>query len=131
MPGGILFVEEVESVDTKIKVFNDYLNINASLVGSQGAELFVGRTLASGSYSAEVISSECGIIPVANSRAAGWFFPNTVTVWEKDEFLNENFGTLERKKISDELLRIVESGDDKQDITWKMRRIVLKKWAGV
>ncbi len=124
---GILFIDEVEDVKTVNVFFRKYLEINRGLVGSQGANLFVGSILAKSNYDASILCNECFTIPVANWEAATWFYPNTITIWEKEKYVCNKLTRTERKEISEKLLQIKELKEQKSEITWYMRRIVLKK----
>ena len=124
---GILFIEEVEDVTTEIKVFQKYLKINAGLIASQGSHLYVGTILANGVYNADVLCNECVTIPVANCQAAAWFLPNTITIWEQEQYILDNVTQAEREEVSTALSRIKESGDSRNESTWKIRRLVLKR----
>ncbi len=124
--GGMVFIEELEDITTESEVFRKYLKINDGLIASQGASLYVGTILAGGSYNTEVLCNECLTIPVANSQAASWFFPNTVTIWKEEQHVLDATSQEEREKISRELLRIKKSNDTRRGITWKMKRLVLK-----
>jgi len=125
--GGIVFIEELEDIATEIEVCRKYLKINDGLIASQGASLYCGNIVAGGSYNAEVLCNECLTIPVANSQAAGWFFPNTVTIWNEEYYVLDSTSQEEREETSRELLERKESNDSRSGITWKMRRLVLKK----
>jgi trans-aconitate 2-methyltransferase len=125
--GGIVFIEELEDITTESDVFRKYLKINDGLIASQGASLYIGTILAGASYNADVLRNECLTIPVANSQAAGWFLPNTVTIWKEEQYVLDATSQEEREEISRELLRIKDSNDFHSGITWKMRRLVLKK----
>jgi SAM-dependent methyltransferase len=125
--GGVLLIEEVERIDTEVAAFKKYLEIIGALLQSQGADLFVGKTLAAGSYSADVLYNGSAIIEVANNRAAGWFYMNTLTVWDRERFIKDNFAPAETREVSDELGRIMESGDTEKGIKWKLRRLALKR----
>jgi len=124
---GWLFIEETEDLDTDIEVFKKYLQINRGLVASTGAVLYVGEILSKGEYNAEVLYNEKIFLPVSNSTAASWFYPNTITIWKKEEHTLKNFSAEERKHISNELLRILKKNDKNSNITWHMRRILLRK----
>jgi len=125
-PGGILLIEETDGIDTEVAVFRRYLEVNADLIRSQGAELFVGPTLGKGRYEHEVLLNRRVTMPVANSLAATWFFPNTVTVWREDAHVRSTVKAGERKAISEQLARIRDSGDVRRDITWHIRRLVIR-----
>ncbi|MFA5864911.1 MAG: methyltransferase domain-containing protein [Phycisphaerae bacterium] len=127
LPGGFLFIDELEAIDTNVPVFQQYLAINAGLVRSQDANLFVGKILAAGAYTAKVLYNEPIRLPVCNSLAAKWFYPNTVTIWEKEKFILDTVPAEQRKQISSDLAKIQESNDGKRDIVWTMRRMVLHK----
>lgn len=124
--GGILVIEEVEGIDTEIDVFRRYLAGSAALVASQGARLFVGQELADGLYDADVLLNDCAILPVPDSQAAQWFLPNSWTVWRENPYLVDLLGMSEIEALSDELLRLMNSGEQHSHITWHMRRLVLK-----
>ena len=126
-PGGMLFIDETEGVVTDVPAFRRYLDINESLVRSQGAELFVGEKLSKSGYAAETISNELARIPVASWRAATWFYPNTVTVWETSKHVRDNFPESQRKNISESIRLIMESRESSVKTLWKMRRMVFKK----
>ena len=87
--GGTLIAEELEGIDTALPVFQRYLTLNTGLVESQGAELYVGGRLAEGRYEARVVENEVMSAPVENYRAATWFYPNTVSIWEQEEYILE------------------------------------------
>ncbi len=125
--GGYLLVEEVEDINTDVDVFKKYLSINRGLVASERAVLYVGKILSTGDYNAEVLYNEKISSPVSNSTAASWFYPNTVTIWEKEEYVLKNFSKEEKKYVSNGLMRILNSNDEKSNITWQMRRILLQK----
>jgi trans-aconitate 2-methyltransferase len=125
--GGWLLIEEVEDIDTDIEAFEKYIHINRGLIASSGAVLYVGKILSTGNYNAEVLYNEKISLPVNNSIAASWFYPNTVTIWEKEEYVLKNFYEEEKEHISNELLRILKGNDENSNITWYMRRILLRK----
>jgi len=116
--GGTLCIEETEDIKTDIEVFNRYLEINRKLVASQGANLFPGKQLARGVYTGEVLTNEAVELPVSNCDAAAMFYPNTVSIWENNE---------ENREISARLKEIMDSGDERKGIVWKMRRIAIRK----
>ena len=124
---GILIIEELEDIDTRIEVFKKYEQINAGLIASQGGFLYAGNLLAGGDYNAEVLYNKYISIPVANYQAATWFYPNTISIWEKEQYVLDNLTKKQRKEISEEIFRIQESNDDSVDSTWKIRRLVLKR----
>lgn len=128
-PGGMLFIDETETVESEVEVFQHYLAMNAGMIASQGACLWIGKTLAEGEYEAEVVSSTCEPIPVANFQAATWFLPNVETVWRTDPYVQARLSPQDRQYISAEITRIMESGDSREQSVWNMRRLVLRSKA--
>jgi trans-aconitate 2-methyltransferase len=125
--GGILVIEEVEAIDTEIDVFKRYLAGSDALVASQGARLFVGGELAGGAYDANILLDHCATLPVPDSQAAEWFLPNTQTVWRETPCVVDRLGAAGIEAISDELARLMHSGEQCSHITWHMRRLVLMR----
>jgi trans-aconitate 2-methyltransferase len=125
--GGILVIEEVEGIDTEIEVFKRYLLTSEALVASQGTRLFVGGELADRDYHVGVLLDERAILPVPDGQAATWFLPNTLTVWRESQCVLERLGLPEIAKISNALQSLATSGEQRSHITWKMRRLVLKR----
>ena len=124
--GGLLLAEELEDIDTGIEVFQRYLTINRGLVASQGARLYVGAELARGKFDARVRLNQPFILPVTNSDAATMFFSNTTSIWEKEEFVLGKVPAAERREISQALKAMIEDGDRRTGIIWKMRRILIQ-----
>ena len=124
---GKIFLDEVEDVLTEKTVFKRYLQINDDLIKSQGAELFIGKKLSNLKFKGKIIQNTCDIIPVSNQQAASWFYPNSISIWEKEDYVLNNVSDKERKEIAHELKQIMESEDNKSDIVWHMRRMVIMK----
>lgn len=126
---GVLLIEELETVHTDPEVFNTYLSMSEGIVASQGASLYVGPILAEGEYVADALCNECVTIPVSNSQAATWFLPNASTIWEENEYVLARLSQSERESVREELTRLRERDDGQSDITWYMRRLVLRRRA--
>ena len=124
---GILFIDELEDIFTDVPVFIDYLAMNASLVKSQGAELYVGKKLDQAIADFNILLNQSEIIPVKDSPAAGWFYPNTLGIWNEEQVVLDALSEEKRKSISDELLTMHRSKINQSRITWKMKRIILTK----
>jgi len=122
---GIIVIEELDSIDTENTLFNTYLSINSKLVQSQGASLYVGELLSKGRYDADVLFNDCNRLPVRDSQAASWFYPNTITIWRDDNVISDFLTSDEIDSISDSLYEIMNSDSNTSTITWYMRRIVL------
>ena len=126
-PEGLLFIEEIDAIYTDIDVFRTYLFLAEGIVAAQGASLFVGETLARAKYQWEVILNEPVQLPVMNRQAAGWFYWNTQTIWKENPYVLDYLSPGESESIAEQLARLKKGNDSQSNITWKMRRLVLKK----
>jgi SAM-dependent methyltransferase len=124
---GMLFIEECEAIETEIPVFREYVKVAAALIASAGGYLYAGELLSSGVYEAEVLCNEVVSLSAPNSRVAAWFYINTTTLWEREQYVLDTTSPEKRKRISNEILKIRDSGDMTTGSTWKLRRLVLKK----
>ncbi len=122
---GILFIDELEGIETDVPVFQKYLETNYKLIRSQGADLYIGSKLDTLINGFLCISNSCDHIAVADSTAAKWFLPNSVSIWKDDPVAKSLVSEKERKQVSEELLQISQREDNISHITWRMKRILL------
>lgn len=124
-PGGVLLIEELEAVDTQVPTLRRYLEVNTALIASQGAELFVGATLARGTYEGRLLCNAPTHFPVPTCRAASWFLGNVSTIWQTDAFIHSRVPPAERDAIRAELTRLAALPLTESAIVWTMRRIAV------
>lgn len=124
---GMLFIEECEAIDTQIPVFREYIKVASDLIASAGGFLYAGKILSQGAYEADVLCNEVFLLPAANRTVADWFYINTTTLWEREQYVLDTTTAEARKRITEEILKIRDSGDMATGSTWKLRRLVLKK----
>jgi trans-aconitate 2-methyltransferase len=128
-PGGLLFVDEIDAIDTDLEVFKTYLAMAEGIVATQGACLYVGKALGA-AHEANALVNESVVLPVTNCQAASWFLPNTQTIWNENEYVLEHLSPKERDAVRSELDRLKTTRDSRSDITWRLRRLVLHTQAG-
>lgn len=126
-PRGLLFIEEIDTIETDMEVFKTYLSVAQGIVATQGASLFVGGTLAKAAYQWEVIYNEQVLLPVMNRQAANWFYWNTQTIWKENPYVLDRLDPSERQSIANELLQLKTKTSSHSAISWKLRRLVLRK----
>ena len=127
-PGGLLFIDETERIDTEVDVFREYISVNNGMIAAQGAALFVGTHLGAGEYAGRVIYNACDALPpVPNHQVASWFLPNTQTVWQKNDYVQSTLTPDDRRRISERIAHIQSTGDPREQSVWHMRRIVLQR----
>ncbi len=124
-PGGKLIIDELEDIYTDIPVFQQYLEMNRSLINSQGAELYIGKILNDLVKGLNILVNQSDLIHVSDSLAAQWFYPNTVGIWNEEDHVLNTLNFQQRKWVSEELLKISDKESSKSNITWKMKRIIL------
>ncbi len=125
-PGGYLVIDELEDIYTENEFFKKYLAINEGLIESQGANLYIGRMLEKELRGLNIYKNVSSLIPVKNSQAAAWFYPNTISVWEEEEWVQTRLNESERKHISEQLYRMSLDKTEKSSITWRMRKMIIQ-----
>lgn len=126
-PGGMLFIDELEAIRTDHPLFHSYLKVSDALVHSQGANLYIGKKLDEDCRNMHLIYNESVILPVQNTIAASWFYPNTVSVWKTDNFVASMLNEKERNEIALSLFDLSQGNDQASEITWIMKRIIIQK----
>lgn len=126
---GLLFVDEMDAIDTDLEVFKTYIAMAEGIIAAQGGSLYIGKVSAAAAHEADVLMNESAVLPVTNHQAASWFFPNTQTIWKENQYVLEHLGAKERDAVSRELERLKAERDSRSDITWRLRRLVLRKQA--
>lgn len=124
-PNGLVIIDETENVFTDDINLREYLSINEALINSQGANLFIGKLLDDELKGLNVLVNESTLHPVTDSQAAQIFYINTISVWETEGYVKENYSEKVRKEISAELYKMRNRNIKQSHITWKMKRIIL------
>ncbi len=127
-PRGFLFVDELNDIDSRLPVFTTYLSMAESIIAEQGAALYVGETLSSGEYNAQVLLNEATTIEVSDRKAASWFLSNTKTIWRLNGYVHSRLSPGERQDIEHLLENIMTSRKTESHITWKLRRRIRISW---
>ena len=128
--GGVLIIEELDGIETDLEVFKTYLAMSEGIIAAEGGSLYVGRALANAQYDGDVLLNVQIELPVPNHRAASWFYPNTVTIWESNPFVSEHLDGRQRDVVREELRRLRGVRDATSAILWRLRRLVLRTETG-
>lgn len=124
-PNGLIIIDETENVYTDDICFREYLSINEALIHSQGANLFIGKLLDDELKGLNVLVNNSTLHPVTDSQAAKIFYINTISVWEAEDYIKQNFSKKIRKEISARLYKMGNRSTKQSHITWKMKRIII------
>jgi len=127
-PGGRLLLEEVEQIETDVRVFTHYLGIVERMLAASGSDLYVGRILAGlcPAGDARLVHNRLRRIPVSNQDAAKMFSMNIVN-WGTNDFIRTNYATGEIIELELALSRIAEGGPASGTILWKQRQVAFEK----
>jgi len=124
--GGLLLLDEVESIETPNPVLALYEEIVTAMVASRGAEISVGPYISGlGGEGWHQRSSNVREYPVATAHAAGMYAMNLAT-WRHDPFVVETYdpGTIDDLAAGlDELTR----SSAENEIVWVLRQVVYER----
>lgn len=124
-PGGVLLLEEVESIATEELALARYLDLQEEMLHANdntleiGADLDAGLRDDPGLRGSEVVEFSP---PVA---AAARMFGMNFTVWRERPEITEAHSPEELDAIAKGLGRVATAPEDAAPITWRMRQIVL------
>ena len=125
--GGILLIEEVDNIVTKVEVFDEYIKILSRMLARHGNELFVGKRLASAEWNSDLcveINRTTEVRPTTE-QAARMFLQN-LSNWRHDAYVNATYTSEKLESLANELGRLTSFADNGR-ISWEMRQICLRR----
>jgi trans-aconitate 2-methyltransferase len=125
-PGGLLVVEEVDSISTNVAAFDEYLEILSEMLTQHGNELFVGPRLAAMQWDANLriqVNRSTDVRPTI--RQAARMFSMNLPNWRHDPFVEATYPPEKLQRLAVELDRLTAFADTGR-IVWKMRQISLR-----
>ena len=130
-PSGILLIEEVESIDSDIAEFVLYLEIQQSMLASQGNSLYVGPQLGAmnGFEGARLVVNKVAYLDVPATRAASMFHMNLAAIRER-EFIRDRFDASTIEELHRGLLAIADRdsrGSTYPAVRWGLRQISIER----
>lgn len=127
-PGGVLLIEEVESIESDILEFATYLGIQQSMLSWQGNSLYVGTQIGAIAEfnNARLKSNGVAYLRVPPSRAASMFQMNLSTIKDND-FVRAHYdsGTLDRLDAG--LAALARIGSNEPAVRWGLRQMTLER----
>jgi trans-aconitate 2-methyltransferase len=125
--GGLLMLEEVESIETDKAVFSDYIGIVDAMLKSQSNRLYAGADVA-GLHpdSLTQVGNELREVRVSNSAAAEMFALN-LRAWRDGEFVRSHYAPESVSRIARELEEIAGRASQESEIRWLMRQAVFRR----
>jgi trans-aconitate 2-methyltransferase len=125
--GGLLLVEEVESISTLVAAFEQYLKIVSEMLDHYGNELFVGSRLATARWDdgLRVEVDRTAEVRPSTGQAARMFSTNLPN-WRHDPYVEANHPPDELERLAAELDQLTGSAK-KGQIAWRMSQIALRR----
>ncbi len=127
-PGGVIALDEVESIDTGLAPFMDYLNLVAHGLNRRGSELYIGSELDSLDLDPRLdpLYSQVRTFEVADTDAAAMFRLNLPTLRE-DPAVVEKHGTDFLDRLQADLDLIATGKPKDSHIRWQLRQIAWQR----
>jgi hypothetical protein len=126
-PGGLLLVEELDSISTTLGAFDEYLKIVSQMLARHGNKLFVGARLANTRWNTDLwidINRATEVRPT--TRQAARMFSLNLSNWRHDPYVKATYPSDKLESLAielDGLTDFVETGQ----IIWQMRQICLRR----
>lgn len=121
--GGLLLLEEVESIHTVHPAFGRYLAIVEAMLASQSNRLYAGRIIAEldSPGGLKCTFSELRSVPVRDCDAARMFSLNLNT-WKGSEFVRTHYSSGLITELEKDLAEIAAVESPAREIEWEMRQ---------
>ena len=128
VPGGLLMVEEVESIATNSPALERYLEILDQMLRSQSNQLYIGSELESAPVPHSLAKWKSRILefPVFPSDAAAMFAMNLRT-WRDHPFVREHVEEQEIARLERDLDALRSQAHPSVGIVWKLRHLVYRR----
>lgn len=126
--GGLLLLEEVDSIETTAPLFTTYLDIVEAMLAHQDSHAYVGRLL-HGLPDIPLLkrrTSALRRLPVPTSQAAALFFMNIQT-WKTNPFVQANYEASQLAELEQDLDKLRRKTDGASEIEWDMRQIIFER----
>jgi trans-aconitate 2-methyltransferase len=121
--GGLLLVEEVDSISTEVAAFDEYLKIVSEVLAQYGNELFVGARLATTRWDADLwieVNRATEVRP-STGQAARMFSMNLPN-WRHDPYVEANYPADKLDWLATELDGLTGFAETGR-IVWHIRQI--------
>ena len=125
--GGLLLVEEVESISTVVAAFEEYLEIVSEMLAHHGNELFAGARLATARWDdgLRVEVDRAAEVRPSTGQAARMFSTNLPN-WRHDPYVEANHPPEKLERLAADLDRLTGSAE-KGRIVWRLHQISLRR----
>ena len=128
VPGGLLMLDEVESIATNSPALERYLEILDQMLQSQSNQLYIGSELEDAPVPPSLAKRKSGILdfPVFPADAAAMFALNLRT-WRDHPFVREHIEEQEIERLERDLDAVRTHAPTGVGIVWKLRHLVYQR----
>jgi trans-aconitate 2-methyltransferase len=124
-PGGVLLLEEVESIDTDERALARYLDLQREMLLTNGNELEIGPELDAGLRGDPALRSSTVATFSPPAAAAARMFGMNFATWRERPEVTGAHDPEELDTIATGLGRVATAPEDSLPITWRTRQIAL------
>ncbi len=127
-PGGLLALDEVESIRTGNGVFRSYLQLLEAVLSARGNTIAAGPIVErfDGGPHGRQRTSEVRSHAVPAAVAAELFALNLVT-WREEPYVRENYSPGELDGLDGELRELARGRPECDDVIWEMRQATFER----
>jgi trans-aconitate 2-methyltransferase len=127
-PGGLLMMEEVESIATSSPALERYLGILDQMLRSQSNQLYIGSELERAVVPPSLAKRKSGVLefPVSPVDAAAMFALNLRT-WRDHPFVRAHVEEAEVQRLERELDALQTHVPKGVEIVWKLRHLIYER----
>ncbi len=124
-PGGVLLLEEVDSIATDERSLARYLDLQEEMLHANDNTLEIGAELDAGLHGDPGLKSSEVVEFSPPAAVAARMFGMNFSVWRERPEVTEAHSPEELDAIAKGLGRVATAPEDAAPITWRMRQIVL------
>jgi SAM-dependent methyltransferase len=128
VPGGLLAAQEVEAIETSSQPVAAYLGLLDRILRGRGHELYIGPKLGSDDFGTGWRVRQNGVrVHRVDGRRAAEMFAINLQVWRSAPETQDHFTQSQLDDLEQALRRKAAGMADPDDVTWKLREIVVEK----
>lgn len=127
-PRGLLLLEEVERIYTKVPAIVTYLDIQQAMLAQQSNQLYIGPRLdaLTATHKLHRRSSNVRTLRVPADRAAAMFHMN-LGVWRHNDFVQQTYAPATLDALDQDLNAMTQVHRNTSTVEWHLRQIVIER----
>ena len=127
-PCGLLLIEEVERIYTKVPALVTYLDIQQAMLAQQSNQLYIGPRLDALTATDKLHrrSSNVRTLQVPADRAAAMFHMN-LAVWRHNDFVQQTYTPATLDALDQDLNVMTQVHRNTSTVEWHLRQIVIER----